>query len=170
MRMKPIFFIVILSLVASQGVLCQTKIIAHKSHSGKNITFIVDNSENNFGLRDPIIDSIRKIPNQSVVLYTDQGIDTIRNYQYWDLPLDSLKKYYGSHVKFIGFDKNYMPKKSNDSKVRRKKSHIGFFAMNTNYTNGNGLLVLYVSIFILLSSFFIWRTERKKMNASATLA
>ena len=110
MKTKPPFFIAILLLI-SITVISQTKIIAHKSHSGKMSTFSIK-SEGNFGLPAHVIDSIRKISENVIVEYSRYNfagspIDTVVNHPLCSNPkisLDSLKKLYPARVKFIGFE------------------------------------------------------------------
>jgi len=107
---KSIIFLVTLIVMSSQA-FCQTKMIAHKSHSGKAKTFSIKGNDN-FGLpsHQKTIDSIIKISQKKIIVIShNYGIERdtmeITAHPYFKdskLSFDSIKKAHPT-VKFIGF-------------------------------------------------------------------
>jgi hypothetical protein len=106
----------------------QTKVIAHKSHSGHMHT-LIKNTEDNFGLNPDHqilkVDSVQRVSPAMILLYKqaygDQGVlkDSVflnTNPNNIVAVLDSLKKVYPS-AKFIGFDTSVRTKKKNKSEI-----------------------------------------------------
>ena len=123
--MKPVnvIYITILFLAMSLGAFCQTKRIAHKSHSGKAATFS-RYSESNFGLPPLHLDSVRKTTDSKFIRYRSYGyqgscamIDTLTTHLHFGnqaISMDSLKVLY-PETKFIGFEP---AKSSRDQKTK----------------------------------------------------
>lgn len=104
---------IILIVLIGNKAIGQTKIIAHKSHSGKMINFKAKNYPDNFGLPPSSIDSIIKISETKIVEishYPFRSRDTMKIefstylFGYPKIPIDSIRKNY-PYIKYIGFDK-----------------------------------------------------------------
>jgi hypothetical protein len=79
--MKKALFILVFTMISVIG-FSQTQRIAHRSHSGKDLNFIVNSSTDNFGL--PVPDSSKS---KKVKAKTIPGKDSLKT-----LPKDSLKQ------------------------------------------------------------------------------
>jgi len=120
----------ILCLTISLSVFCQTKRIAHKSHSGKANTFS-RYSENNFGLPALQLDSVRKTTDAKFIRYRSYGyksaraiIDTLSNHVHFNnraISMDSLKILYPD-TKFIGFEPAKIHKDEKAKTESKKKT------------------------------------------------
>jgi hypothetical protein len=92
-------------LFAATCASAQTKIIAHRSHSGADATLTFA-GEDNFGLGPPRIIKVIKVCDSAAIIFTDHGsVDTVRGRTVWYDPavgLDSLRAMF-PFAKFIGF-------------------------------------------------------------------
>lgn len=96
----------------------QTKIIAHKSHSGDG-TSIASEKDGNFGLPPERLDSVIKISDSCIVEINNFGWrDTVYNHPYFiksGASRSELESRY-PNVKFVGFDKPKSGKKHPEKK------------------------------------------------------
>ena len=119
---KSNLFLAALAVAACTNAHSQTKMIAHRSHSGSTATFSTK-GEGNFGNPPMRIDSLIKISDTKMILVSDpfyRQRDTIdiKSYPYTanpNIPLDSLKKLY-PETTFVGFDKPKKPIKKTQQK------------------------------------------------------
>jgi hypothetical protein len=165
--MKSIFLTLALLSITIGTTFSQTKMIAHKSHSGKNKTFNADFSTNNFGIEPTLtrVDSIRKISKSTIILYTTLGADTVNDPKYASLPVDSLRKIYSAgsqRIKFIGFEKKKATKKP--ASIPKQKKSMIFIPGKNSPIDYTGILKLAISIFILLATLLIFQAGKKKQN------
>jgi hypothetical protein len=97
---------VLLLLLCSQ-VFAQTKLVAHRSHSGTAATFS-SREEGNFGWIEPrqILKKVIRLSDTTAIEVFDVGRDTTVRHPYWNNPrirLDSLKKLFPD-ISFEGFE------------------------------------------------------------------
>jgi hypothetical protein len=119
MKLTKLIALVVLLMISLQA-FCQTKLIAHRSHSGKIGTFRITNSADNFGLPSEKIDSIIKISNTKILEISNRGnrgTFKIKDHPYFKFyfknpqgSIDSLKKVYPK-IKFVDFEKDFSKKK-----------------------------------------------------------
>lgn len=126
MKTVKVICTTLLCFAVSTAAFCQTKRIAHKSHSGKANTFS-RYSENNFGLPAMQLDSVKKTTDAKFILYRSYGyksaraiVDTLSGHVHFNNPaisVDSLRVLY-PETKFIGFE----PAKAHKDKKAKKES------------------------------------------------
>ncbi|MES2284423.1 MAG: hypothetical protein V4547_01960 [Bacteroidota bacterium] len=111
----------ILIIGGNVNAFCQTKMIAHKSHSGKNNTFSPNsNSSGNFGNYYYVrTDSVVKISDKAIVTFIsdyDTGTrvagkkDTVYG-DYSKISIDRLRALYPLPIKLVGFEEAEVRKK-----------------------------------------------------------
>ena len=161
--MKKNLSLAICLLIFPIATFSQTKLIAHKSHSGSLSDFEVTQSSDNFGLPQQILKSITWLSDTSVLEKGEhwgrEYVDTVYNHIYCNNPnisIDSLKKLYSDHVEFINFD---------------KRKNNGFFPFNpgNNFPKGpSGILILIVSIALLsfMMAIKTWKSQTIKQKIS----
>ena len=167
-------------LAGGADVFCQTKMIAHKSHSGGIESFSVNGSDN-FGLDMPDIDSVVRLTDTSVLRFPGLHgrVDTVYKGRSWPIDLfgdiDELRKGFPG-TKFIGFDRKkkqskYVPKPTRkrnsparrDSSSRRTSPTIGLMD-ESGYGDRMLLLVLGVSVALPSIGYGIWRSETRRVR------
>lgn len=111
--------VLITGLLIAGSLSAQTKLIAHKSHSGNAASFS-EMSGGNFGIDPSRIDTIIRIAPNCIVEINNFGWrDTVYNHPYYTKPgvtLEEIKANYPPYVIFVGFDnppsKTVKPRKS----------------------------------------------------------
>ena len=163
----------------------QTKQIAHKSHSGKNQDFVAENYSDNFGEPPQIIESIKYLKNNCVLIsYAYEGFyrpDSICDHPYFTgkYTLDEIKAFYPQKIEFINFEGKYF----NDSikktieKPKEKKNSYYFLALIL-FIGGNLFLFafkpkvsnpksgLFLFLFFLASTFFSFSQTKQIAHKS----
>lgn len=129
MKTVKVICTTLLCFTISVHAFCQTKRIAHKSHSGKAHTFS-RYSENNFGLPAMQLDSVKKTTDAKFIRYRSYGyksaraiVDTLSNHVHFNNPaisVDSLRVLY-PETKFIGFEAAKIRKAEKAKKESKKK-------------------------------------------------
>jgi len=173
----------ILSLTAFS----QTKMIAHKSHSGSLQTFTTKGAHNFGNPPMPmVIDTVKRLSDTTVARffhdYWGNNSDTIHKHPHFNnvaIALDSLQKMY-PETTFIGYEttppQNQQQQQNNqqqpqgkkakkEKKKRNKKKDKSTFFLLPNLPNGGtpGLLIIILSI----SSLIFYSTRKKKKYALA---
>ncbi|MBS1910484.1 MAG: hypothetical protein JST22_00735 [Bacteroidetes bacterium] len=150
-------------LAASVPALCQTMMIAHRSHSGTVETFRTS-GEDNFGLPPRRIDSVMKLNDSTALEYSNQGNDTVLNHHYWNNPrigVDSLRKLFPG-INFIGYEE----KKSSTRNGLPKRRGAVRYALDApaggESIRGRALLVLLGAIAVPALAYGFWRGETKR--------
>lgn len=139
--MKKIFLLILLFL--SYAAITQTKLIAHKSHSGNSENFSAENYSDNFGLVEPYfpVTKLKLLPNNCVVQYREHKLnDTLCEHPYFSgkYTLEQIKKFYPENTEFIGFEKNFF----NDS-VPVKPIKNKFYLFIFFFLLGSSFLFIY---------------------------
>ena len=157
MKLKQILLIITSFL--SIGLFAQTKIIAHKSHSGKPNTFNINNSSDNFGLPSSYIDTIFKISDTCVLEVGWNGYERKRNIVCHHpccnnpkISLDSLKKIYPNII-LIGFEPG--------KKTGSKKS-VAILIQPKDTNNQNRIFQLIVAVGLLSLLLYFFRSPKPK--------
>lgn len=107
--------LLILSLFILQGnsLFSQTKLVAHKSHSGDDATYSSDAYPDNFGEIAPRIKKIKLLKNNCIVEFLEWGRnDTVCDHPYFtgQYTLDEIKNFYPPSTEFIGFEGHFFNK------------------------------------------------------------
>gem|GEM_PF-4202697 len=150
-------------LAGATDALCQTGMIAHKSHGG-GIESFAAGSGDNFGLPPHVIDSVVKMTDTSALEFSNFGVDTIykgSNRIDPSLDADSLRRAFPT-INFIGFDKKeyqsgYLPKSSGEP-----------FSVSASLEDESGygdrmlLLALCASAALPSLGYGIWRAEKRR--------
>ena len=137
--------ILVTLILISYSTTAQTKLIAHKSHSGTSENFSAENYPDNFGLREPYfpVYKVKLLPNNCVVEYREQKRnDTICDHPYYSgrYTLDQIKTFYPENIEFIGFEKKFF----NDSiPVPTKPIKNEFYLFVFFFLSGSGFLFMY---------------------------
>lgn len=79
----------------------QTALVAHRSHSGSDASFVFAGTDN-FGLGPERIDSVQRLTDSTVIKFTNEGADTVIH-RMWSNPgisIDSLSRRWPG-IKFI---------------------------------------------------------------------
>ncbi|MCE3294441.1 MAG: hypothetical protein K0R65_155 [Crocinitomicaceae bacterium] len=100
-------------LLFSGSLFSQTKLIAHKSHSGSDASYSADAYPDNFGEIAPRIKKIKLLKNNCIVEFLDWGQnDTVCDHPYFtgQYTLDEIKRFYPSSTEFIGFEGKFFNK------------------------------------------------------------
>ncbi len=158
-KLKLILSLFVLTMTL-QHAFAQTKLIAHKSHSGKKSTLSYLKSDGNFGADFRVV-SITRISSKAVVVFYDYGRgDTLRDKKLFKNPqlaLDSLKVLYpDSGIEFIGFEP-----------IPAKKKGEGFFFGLLDPQDpsfGPVLLITALAGLMGLFGFGVWRMGNKKLK------
>ena len=193
--MKTLFTLVGLLLLLTAN--SQTELIAFKSRSG-NMAYFKTEKIDNLGGPPIRIDSIIKLNDSTIIEYNSYGwgnnyggpvyTDTVTNHPICKLPnnkVDSLKgNYYGSDIKFIGFDSTTIKTETIDTvapikidKTSKTKKHNEIApVVSNNNTPDNSKMVktqnlttyLFSGLIILLIGLttIIWFANRKKVVIS----
>lgn len=185
--MKTLILIIILSALSLTAI-SQTKMIAHKSHSGSLQNFTTDGIHN-FG--DPpmpmVIDTVKRLSDSTIVRvfhdYWGNNSDTIQNHPFFNDPniaVDSLQKMF-PETTFVGYDttppqqqdnqqsqqnnqqqpQEKKAKKKNKKKRNKKEDKSTFFLIPNLPSGGTPLLIIILSI----SSLIFYNTRKKKKYA-----
>ncbi|MGV3631603.1 MAG: hypothetical protein ACO1O6_10360 [Bacteroidota bacterium] len=107
---KILVFILLLNLGSAFS---QTKLIAHKSHSGTDAAFEADAYSDNFGIVAPRIKKIKLLKNNCIVEFPEWGQnDTVCDHPYFtgQYTLDEIRNFYPPGVEFIGFEGKFFNK------------------------------------------------------------
>lgn len=174
-KMKRIFTLVSLLLLLFNTT-AQTKIIAHKSHSGTSGDFSVSDYDDNLGLSLEFklqLDTVIKLTNNSVIEIfhlphnnSERIVDTMTNHPVFNNPevsLDSMKKRYPS-VEFIGFDTPTKTQKKSKKQRMRASLYMSFSDESTN--KGSGLTILKgISLLLfVVTALLLWRNQARTQN------
>jgi hypothetical protein len=174
--MKKIFTLVSLFLLLFNTT-AQTKIIAHKSHSGTSEGFSASDDDN-FGLPSQFrsrLDTVIKLTNNRVIEIfhipafenSERVVDTMTNHPVFNNPevsLDSMKKRY-PNVEFIGFDQpTKTPKKSKKHRARASLSIMSFSDENTNEGSGVRILTGLSLLLFMIITLLLWKSQTRKTN------
>ena len=150
----PLFLLILLS-IPSIGI-CQTNIIAHKSHSGDMSTF-VDQGDHSFGMPPNTIRKIIRLSDTSLVEVGTFRNDTLINHPFCidpEITLDSMMRIY-PRVKFKGFKDKKKMKFGKDKAIIYPADHD-----MEDDQNGIPLLVLSLFLGALMLGFFTWKSQR----------
>lgn len=110
-----------LSMLLAASAFSQTRLIAHKSHSGSPMSYASDAPSGNFGNPPPIPRIIEKVNDTTVVVHiqewsdtTDVTVDTLYNDPVFSNPnitVDSMRKTQrnGQRLRFRNFDQPERP-------------------------------------------------------------
>lgn len=122
-------------LLLANAALSQTRLIAHKSHSGNIASYSTFDASGNFGEPPPILKSVEKINDTAVILTHQEWFDTsvVWSDTFYrhpifsnpNMPVDSMKKaYHMKNVEFKNFDKDpkAKPQKATPSKASGKEA------------------------------------------------
>ena len=107
-RKSLVCFIILFS---APLVTAQTKLIAHKSHSGRAESFTAANYSDNFGIKTPSIKAIKLIKNNCIVEIPYNGPnDTVCDHPNFtgQYTLDEIKAFYPKNTEFIGFEGKFL--------------------------------------------------------------
>jgi hypothetical protein len=174
--MKKIFTLVSLCLLLFNTT-AQTKIIAHKSHSGTSEAFSASDDDN-FGLSPEFqsrLDTVIKLTNNRVIEIfhipayenSERIVDTMTNHPVFNNPevsLDSMKKRY-PNVEFIGFDQPVKTqKKSKKHRARASLSNMSFSNENTNGGSGTMMLTGISLLLFMIIALLLWRSQTGATN------
>ncbi len=164
---------IFLFLSISTNSYSQTKMIAHKSHSGSSKTF-TPNSAGNFG--EPFhfqLDTIVKLTDTSVVeirtFMEMREVDTIFNHRLCNNPeigFDSLKIYY-PHIALIGFEESANKEQENKTPIV-VPSILEEDSNKENDENSIPLLGFIVLTTMLLLGFIFWTQNLKQLRMGST--
>jgi hypothetical protein len=142
-----------LLLVASGGVYGQTKLVAHRSHSGSLGTFSTKGA-GNFGefIHFKRIVRVVKLTDTSAIEVSNEGLDTTRNHHYWNNPkikVDSLRKLFPD-ISFEGYDRPAKPIAAVTAPV------------SASQPGGILSLALLSSTVMFLVAGGIWQSQRRR--------
>lgn len=156
--MKPITLLTFLC-ISLTATFAQTKIIAHKSHSGSPHTFASKEYDCSFGLgngyclkqKKVITDSIKKLSNTSVIFYTHMGTNQL---------IDTMTSQYEN------YSQNIYASYKKQKKVKlinfKKKDKKGSIPLMSTPPNGNNRNHLLLFIGLLLCVFITWNFLTRK--------
>ncbi|TND01483.1 MAG: hypothetical protein FD123_4254 [Bacteroidetes bacterium] len=164
---NPACLLLLFLLFAGISASAQTKRIAHKSHSGSDITF-TNAGPDEFGDPGPMtrLDSVFRINDSTVVTVSamiwppgPNQRDTMVRHPYFNDPkigVDSLRKIYPKVV-FVGFDNKQNP--GDKPKKVKRNSASPVFPGAAEPGSGNTLLILLVSSLAVAIVFFTWKKQ-----------
>ena len=168
MRTLVLFFTALLTTIGTISI-GQTKLIAHKSHSGTVANFVASDYEDNLGLPPSRIEEIIKLNDSTVVVVRSRDMgkkhfekDTIVCGNAENYAQSVMKNEYTTEVKLVGFDTS---KKISKHNKKRKKTQGSFVISTNNKTPPNYIvfiLILVSSIVIL--AIFTWRKNQAKLK------
>ena len=172
------FALILLFLFMGLNAFGQTKMIAHKSHSGSVETFTTKGAHN-VGIVE-MLDSVIKLTDTSAlfIMKPFRSCDTVYNHPFLSDPnisLDSLKHYYFAGTTLVGFEissssmkqssqKRKDKRKDRKAKKRKDKKRSAFpFVLPINPPN-SGLFYLFLlsSLVGVLSFVFLWRNYKRE--------
>lgn len=178
------YFLLLLLTVAAVTLQAQTKVIAHKSHSGTKLSFSTAGSDN-FGLdmshyrwrkttvqvtklNDTLFLFKNKI--EHLMAFGDKDsfqLDTVYSHQFIENPnlsVDSVLRFY-PEVELIGFDKDQLPVFDTLSSHKKQVLPVGT-ALPPNGGSGNGpLFIVLAALCAAAIAFGSWKQYHHTLTA-----
>lgn len=148
-KMKTTWML-LLSICLYTAGFAQTKMIAHKSHSGLPADFSLE-GDDNYGNPPMHMDTLIWLSDTSIVEimsygYGDTGRrDTVYNHPYFNRPgisLEEIQSMYPNYTVFIGFDKKAKEQRALPNQPKKNSLYLlGFllFAFGGTYVFGKDL-------------------------------